>query len=373
MASRLHTLVQGTNDIYLLDYVLENLGVRLPPDNPGAPRIDSMRQAALQRKLQLLWIPLAKVKRELTQQEIIQRRRENRTALKDKVESLRALSRQDMDELREKLRHLNPMVRLETVQVVALKRLHLESELIDRLTDPQPVVREAAHQALILLSRGTDFGPWPQATPTQQAEAIHKWRAWLAVQELPIQSQVIQVVAGTFGLVGSPASSNVVVRAANDKSDPLAVPLQGLESEAARVSARLLQAPLKEQEELIRELQAGKGASYTEALAAVIPQLAGNLRALARDALAERLTRMTAETLRDKLKDDNGEIRRAAALACAMKEDKSHVPDLIALLEDQEPSVTRAVRAALRELTGQDLGPGARAWKEWWAKQRKDR
>ena len=53
---------------------------------------------------------------------------------------------------------------------------------------------------------------------------------------------------------------------------------------------------------------------------------------------------------------------------------------MAALLEDREPSVARAAHAALKELTGQDLGPSAgalpearaqalAAWKEWWQKQ----
>ncbi|HEV3115469.1 MAG TPA: HEAT repeat domain-containing protein, partial [Gemmataceae bacterium] len=81
-----------------------------------------------------------------------------------------------------------------------------------------------------------------------------------------------------------------------------------------------------------------------------------------------------------KLQDESAEIRRAAALACAMKEEKGFVPDLIGLLEDRQPSVARAAYAALKDLTGKDLGraadaqPEARAravaaWKEWWKKQ----
>ena len=55
---------------------------------------------------------------------------------------------------------------------------------------------------------------------------------------------------------------------------------------------------------------------------------------------------MTADTLRGKLKDDDAEIRRAAAVACAMKDEKSFVPDLIEILDDPEPIVSRAAMAA---------------------------
>jgi HEAT repeat protein len=131
---------------------------------------------------------------------------------------------------------------------------------------------------------------------------------------------------------------------------------------------------------VLDRLKEAKGVVNTEALATAIPQLSGAMKTRAREALAERLARMTAATLRDKLQDEAAEIRRAAALACAVKADKQFVPDLIPLLEDQQGSVVRAAHAALKDLTGQDLGPtgdanaaartrAASAWKEWWKKQ----
>jgi hypothetical protein len=65
-----------------------------------------------------------------------------------------------------------------------------------------------------------------------------------------------------------------------------------------------------------------------------------------------------------------------------MREDRAHLPRLVELLEDPEPPVARAAAAALRSLTGQDLGPPAdasraeqaravAAWKAWLAKQNK--
>src|SRR5262249_30234519 len=116
------------------------------------------------------------------------------------------------------------------------------------------------------------------------------------------------------------------------------------------------------------------------ALAAAIDQLNGPLKTKAREALAERLARMTDATLRDMLQDEASEIRRAAALACAMKDEKEFVPGLANLLNDEQPAVVRAAYSALKALTGQDFGPpsnasseersrAAAAWKEWWQKQ----
>jgi HEAT repeat protein len=151
------------------------------------------------------------------------------------------------------------------------------------------------------------------------------------------------------------------------------------------LSEALVQASGRQQTKLLQEYQENAGTAYTQALARAIPDLSGGTRQKARDALAVRLSAMTPKTLRSKLQDDDLEVRRAAALACAMKEEKSLVPDVIPLLEDPEPPVARAAHVALKELTRQDFGPEADAsradraksvarWKAWWEKQEeKDR
>jgi hypothetical protein len=155
-----------------------------------------------------------------------------------------------------------------------------------------------------------------------------------------------------------------------------------LAAEAGRLSNNLVKAAPAEQDKLLDSFKDSKGVVYTQALAAAIPRLNGDRKTKARLALAERLARMTAVTLRFRLKDDDLEIRRASALACAMKEEKSTVPDLIDLLEDKETSVARAAHAALKDLAGgKDFGPATtagrderkaavRAWKVWWSQQK---
>jgi hypothetical protein len=149
---------------------------------------------------------------------------------------------------------------------------------------------------------------------------------------------------------------------------------------AARLSAEFLKASGAEQEKLLEQLKQTKGAPYTSALAAAIDQLNGPMKTKAREALAERLSRMTAATLRDMLQDEKPEIRRATALACAMKEEKDFIPDLARLLEDPESTVARAAYGALKALTGEDYGPSpnasaesrrraAAAYVHWWEKQ----
>ncbi len=153
-----------------------------------------------------------------------------------------------------------------------------------------------------------------------------------------------------------------------------------LDAEIGRLVMNLLQAPAERQEQLLSQYKKAHGVAYTQALAAVIPKLPDGSKRKARDALAERLARMTARTLQGRLNDEDAEIRRAAALACAMRDERSHVPDLIARLQDSEPAVARAAHAALKSLTGKDFGPASgaseaekgravRAWKAWWDQQ----
>ena len=164
---------------------------------------------------------------------------------------------------------------------------------------------------------------------------------------------------------------------------PPARPLVPVENtESARLAGSLVRAPADEQGILLGKLRDSKGVQYTEALATAIPQLKGEAKTHGRDALAARLARMKATTLKNYLKDEDAEIRRAAALACAIKETKEHIPTLIDLLLDPEPVVERAAHTALKTLTGQDFGPalGANraerakaivAWQLWWSKQGK--
>jgi hypothetical protein len=170
-------------------------------------------------------------------------------------------------------------------------------------------------------------------------------------------------------------------RGAAEPGSPLSQPAPGGDAEAAGLCVSLILGSAAQQWLLLEKLKEGKGVVYTEALAAAIPYLSGRARHTARNALAERLARMTAATLRDKMQSGDAEIRRAAALACALKQDKALIPDLMALLADTQPVVHRAAHVALKELTGTDFGPTAgadakqrelalAAWKQWWNAQR---
>jgi hypothetical protein len=153
-----------------------------------------------------------------------------------------------------------------------------------------------------------------------------------------------------------------------------------IEPEPAKLSAELIDQPAPRWNMALRKLRDTRGPEYTQALAHAIPHLVGDRKKQARQALAERLSNLKPASLLAYMEEEDPELRRAAALACAMKEDPSTVGKLIDLLADQERAVERAAYAALKDLSKQDFGPAADAtaaekaeaakkWKEWWKKQ----
>ena len=153
-----------------------------------------------------------------------------------------------------------------------------------------------------------------------------------------------------------------------------------LDIEADALCKDLVRASPARQMALIIEYRDKKGVVYSEALARAIQKLHGNSLVRAREALAERLTRMTAATLRNKLEEDRTEIRKAAIIACADKGEKALVPDLIGLLKDPDPAIAHLAHRSLKTLTSKDFGPNPNptdeeaslavvAWKVWWQEQ----
>jgi hypothetical protein len=147
--------------------------------------------------------------------------------------------------------------------------------------------------------------------------------------------------------------------------------------QAVSLGKELSKAPADRVDELLDQFRQAKGNEYTVSLARVIPKLEGENKKKARQSLADRISEMTSEALREKLGDSDSEIRRAACIATAMKEDRQRIPELIHLLEDSDPAVNRAAYAALKSLSNEDFGPAknadprdivkaVNAWKTWW-------
>jgi hypothetical protein len=87
------------------------------------------------------------------------------------------------EELTAKLGDPHPLIRCFAAQILALRQAHVEKELIPLLKDPYVQVRNAAHQALVRLGRGTDFGPSSKASKAEIKQAIARWTEWLAMQD----------------------------------------------------------------------------------------------------------------------------------------------------------------------------------------------
>jgi hypothetical protein len=253
LSYRLESLVQGSSDPLVCAYVLTNLGAGVPVTSRYYATLQGLKDLARRRLLQLAWDPLGlrraltdprlaklpqkarlilslQIKRLQEQLEAQQRLQWHTTAgeLTDRLatsareqaqlkellrerakasareylrltEELRQLAEEGTDAIALKLHDEQPLVRWLAVQVAGRQRLPLEGYLIDLLSDPAPLVRDAARQALIRLSRGNDFGPPRNATAAQVAEAVRAWRQWYDLQDWPaVRIEAAEAVGGTL-------------------------------------------------------------------------------------------------------------------------------------------------------------------------------
>jgi hypothetical protein len=83
-----------------------------------------------------------------------------------------------------RLKDDEPLNRWMAIQVAQRRWEKVEHFLVELLDDPVPMVRQAAHQALVKLSRGADHGPFAASpTPTQIRTAQKQWRAYVEMQD----------------------------------------------------------------------------------------------------------------------------------------------------------------------------------------------
>jgi hypothetical protein len=76
------------------------------------------------------------------------------------------------------LTHPAPIVRARSVAFgQGLPESKVVPALIERLDDPDPVVRLSAHEEL-RKQTGQDFGYVPWAPPAERAHAVDHWRGW---------------------------------------------------------------------------------------------------------------------------------------------------------------------------------------------------
>jgi hypothetical protein len=94
----------------------------------------------------------------------------------------RNLSRQKEAVIKDKLIDDRVEVRIAAARVAGEKKMRLGAGLIELLTDGEARVRDAAHQALVQLNKGTDLGPKVNAGEKERSAAVGKWREWWAAQ-----------------------------------------------------------------------------------------------------------------------------------------------------------------------------------------------
>jgi HEAT repeat protein len=288
----------------------------------------------------------------------------------------RAAFEMSESELRAQLKSRSADRRFVAAYVVGERLLEWQSDLIALLTDNSDAVRLAARRALVILSflafnpeearrirapqqpgavrtplekltPPVDFGPQPKAAKAERVEAARRWEEWWA-QRLPKARSLI----------------------ANDRPPAPA-------GETENLAAALVQADAAARQRAVSQCRDSKGAKYTEALALAIARQSGEQRQQLRQALAARMARMTDKTLCAYLEDEDAEVRRAAVLGLAMRESMGYMNNLIEMLLDPQPTVSRAAYVALCSLTGKDFGPPIQAteedrilaaarWRKWW-------
>jgi HEAT repeat protein len=261
---------------------------------------------------------------------------------------LRAALDASEDELRAALKSAVPANRFVAAYAVGERRLPWQDDLIPLLLDNDDAVRQAARRSLVILSflrlnpevasagpgrpgppadkltPARDFGPRPRAPVAGRKKAVEEWTEWWREQ-------------GEVVLKNGPGPSR--------------------DAESVRLAGELAKATGARHKELLKKYAETSGVAYTEAIAYAIPGLSGDARKEAREALAERLSGRKETTLMRYLRDDDTEVRRAAALALGMRDARETVAEVAKLLLDPEPSVARAAHASLRSLTGQDYLP----------------
>jgi hypothetical protein len=94
----------------------------------------------------------------------------------------RHLSRLGMDALKKKLDDERIEVRAAAARAAGTKAMYLAEELVSLLRDDNAEVRKAAHESLVKLNKGSDYGPEENVSEGVREEAVKKWQAWLVKQ-----------------------------------------------------------------------------------------------------------------------------------------------------------------------------------------------
>lgn len=132
--------------------------------------------------------------RMLQQMQLLQQARQQQLLQTAKLDrQMRELAKQGPEALKTALKDPNPEMRLIAVLTVGKYSPALIDDLIQRVTDDDPSVRQAARRSLVRLStqrdgkpnkgRSVDFGPAPGSNRVAQGISARKWRSWFEAQQ----------------------------------------------------------------------------------------------------------------------------------------------------------------------------------------------
>jgi hypothetical protein len=146
---------------------------------------------------------------QVQQQQLLQQvRQQQQLAQMAKItRQMRELAKEGPEAIKAALQSPNPEMRLIAVLTINKHGPDLTDDLIERLTDENASVRQAARRGLVNLStvrdgkrnqkRSVDFGPAANANRSVQETAVRKWRAWFERQQ--------QREAGSKSIAAKPA------------------------------------------------------------------------------------------------------------------------------------------------------------------------
>jgi hypothetical protein len=131
--------------------------------------------------------------------------------------------------------------------------------------------------------------------------------------------------------------------------------------------------------QVLTELETRRGPEVLSTLATAVNNADGEVRDLSRELLERHLGRQPATVVKEKLKDEQVEVIKAAVRVAGKT--RSLGGDLIDLVADDRTEVREAAHTALVSLAkGEDFGPSPGAdreereqaqqkWRAWWEKQ----
>ena len=92
------------------------------------------------------------------------------------------LAQQKPAVIKQKLKDDKPEVRQAAVRAAVSRNLPVGGDVIDLLDDDDADVRELAHQVVVRVARGLDYGPAKSASKEERQKAVEQWRTWWSRQ-----------------------------------------------------------------------------------------------------------------------------------------------------------------------------------------------